>query len=232
MDELSKRIEHIKTVLSHEELRTLSFDLGLNYSSIESDDSNEFAENLLSYLKETDQLESLVHTLFLDESMSEEVSPERGKLIQLHNTLMSHSDKMEVIIQACEDIPLTGWRKYEQLDDRDFYREILILAERRGWLDALESMLTNADLSSQLASFSAASRNEQSLDARQKDDLLEWMNKQASVNDLTHLAFLMGKDSENFSLRNTEEWIDEFVSYFEKRGRLNQVLAAKKRITD
>lgn len=231
MDELSKRIEHIQTVFSHKELRTLCFNLGLDYTFFESEDSYEFAQYVLRYLQEKGQLELLVHYEYLDESMSVELPSETTRLIQLHNVMMTSSDK-KAVIQACNDIPLQGWGKYEQLDDRDFYREVILLSKRKGHLTTLENVLIDADLSLSLASYPIPSYEQQSVDSEQRKELIVWMKNEANANELAHLAFLMGTDVEEYDFggANKDKGVKEFVGYFEKRDRLYQVVAAKNQI--
>lgn len=231
MDELTRRIKHIQTVLSHEELRTLCFDLGLDPAVFENDDSYEFAENLLTYLKENNQLDSLIRDPFLDESMTKEIPSEAIRLIQLHNMMMAYSDK-EAVIQVCNDVPLKGWKDYEQLGDRDFFREVILLASRKGHLASLEDAFMQADSNLSSGSFMNTSKEQQGTGSEQKSELIMWMAIQASTNDLDHLAFLMGNTNYVFFGRSKDWSIKNFVEHYEKRGRLHQVLAAKKQITE
>lgn len=233
MDEIARRIEHIKTVLSSEELRVLCFDLEIDYDHLIDDDSEIFASNLLSYLQEENQLETLMDMdYFFDESMAKGLSPDAVQRIALHTEMMISNNKNEVI-KLCKEIPLYKWEDHESLDDRDFYREVILLAKRRGYLPKLEETFFKADSLDSLDWLLAINTELSNLNPKQREGFILWMKNQASINDLAHLGFLMGRyDNIETSFMNSEKWVNWFVDYFERRNRLGQVAAIKVRFWD
>lgn len=230
MNELSEIEEHIKIVLSFSELNNLCFRFGLEDHTFERDNSFDLACYILDYLRETNQLELLFQHPPLQESMSKQIPAKAVKPMKLHHLIMISGEK-EKVVQICRETPLVGWEEFESLGDRDFYREIIILANRRGYISAFENKWADIEPNSHFKTFLIELDTQQKINPKQTNDLLLWMQEQASLNDLAHLAFHLGKDHENYSL-DTDTGVEEFVDYFEKRDRLYQVLAAKKWIVD
>lgn len=233
MDQLTRRIEHIKNILTSSELRTLCFDLGLDAAALANDDISIFASNIVNHLQETNQLEHLIHIRELDESIAEQISDEAGHLIRLH-AMMMETCGSETMRQVCKNSPLRGWETFQELAKRDFYREIIILANRKGHLPALIDSMKKACHEFRLEPLQSPNRTQKPGLPWQRMEILNWIQNQASQQDLAHLAFLVGVDFEEYFWPSNDhnQKGQHFADYFEKRNRLHEVQRGLKQIVD
>ena len=192
MAEISERIKHIKTVLSSNELRTLCFDLEVDYDQLADNDPAIFVSNLIRYLEDEDQIKALMDTdYFFDESMAKGLSSDAIQVIALHTEMMTSSNR-NAVVNLCREIPLTKWEKYKSLDDQDFYSEVILLAKRRGYLSKLEETFLKTDSLDFLDWLLAINVEQSTLNPEQRDELISWMQTQACVNDLAQFRVSHG----------------------------------------